>query len=213
MLIYRLQSQLLACLQWLGEFQVLAYIRLTGSVPAKDVADLAGVPETQLCRVVRMTATAGFLHEPLPGYIAHTALSAPFVTKLSYLDAALFLARTAAPAALKMAAATQRYGHSDRPNECAYTIAFDTSQTFQMACEQRTKLQRQWSAYLGCAGDLGDSFTELLSQLNWRDLGNSSIVEVSHLTFQTLQNCAPSLRRLIQRFYVRRWVLIPLKRP
>lgn len=54
------QNQLLACLQWLGDFQVLACIPLKGSVPAKDVADIVNVPELQLCRIVRMTATAGF---------------------------------------------------------------------------------------------------------------------------------------------------------
>lgn len=187
-----MQNQLLACLQWLGEFQVLAYVPLSGTVPAKDVADLAGVPETQLCRIVRMTATAGFLHEPQPGHIAHTALSAPFVTKLSYLDAAMFLAETAAPIALQMAAATQRHGDSNHPSESAYTLAFNTSQTFQSACEQRTKLQRQWSAYLRCA-DTGDSFTELLSRLDWRSLGNACIVDVSLVAFQILHVSLPNL--------------------
>ena len=187
-----MQSQLLACLQWLGEFQVLAYIGLTRSVSAKDVADLAGVPEMQLCRVVRMTATAGFLHEPQPGYIAHTALSAPFVTQLTYLDATLFLAQTAVPSALQMAAATQRYGHSNHSSDTAYALAFKTSQVFQSACEQRTKLQRQWSAYLRCATDMGESVTELLRRLDWRNLGNGCIVDVSLSTFQILRACLPS---------------------
>ncbi|KAF7587025.1 hypothetical protein BBP40_007847 [Aspergillus hancockii] len=142
------QNQLLACLQWLGEFQVLACIPLHGSVPISDVAELAGVPEIQLCRIIQMTATAGFLQESQPGQVAHTALSARFVTKPSYLDAAMFLAETAAPAALQMAAATQRFGPSQQPNESAYNIAFHTSDTFASSCEQRPHLQRQWPAYL-----------------------------------------------------------------
>lgn len=204
------QNQLLACLQWLGEFQVLAYIRLNGSVPAKDVAELAGVPETQLCRIVRMTATAGFLHEPQPGHIAHTALSAPFVTKLSYLDAAMFLTEIGAPVAMQMAAATQRHGHgqSAGPSKSAYALAFNTSQTFQSACEQRPKLQRQWSAYLRCAGEMGDSVTELLNQLDWRSLGNACIVDVSLVAFLILHVRSP----LTLRFRMRRWVLIPRER-
>ena len=168
-------------MKWLGEFQVLACIGLKGSVPAKDVAELAGVSETQLCRIVRMTATAGFLHEPQPGHIAHTDLSASFVTKLSYLDASMFLAEVAAPVALQMAAATQRHGLSNLPDESAYSLAFNTSQTFQSACKQQMKLQRQWSAYLRCAGDTDDAVVELLTQLDWRSLGNSCVVDVSHL--------------------------------
>ena len=41
------------------EFQVLAYNPLAGSVPPTDAADLAGVPNSELSRVVRMTATQG----------------------------------------------------------------------------------------------------------------------------------------------------------
>ena len=180
------QNQLLACLDWLSEFQVLACIPLSGSIAAKDVADLTGVPETQLCRVVRMTATAGFLHEPRPGQIAHTALSAPFVTNLSYLDATKFLAETAAPTALHMTTATQRHGHLESPSDSAYSIAFNTSQPFQSACVERTKLQRQWSAYRRCAGDKDDGLTELLGRLNWRSLGSAYIVDVSVLLLRCL---------------------------
>ena len=174
-----IQVQLVACLQWLGEFQVLACIPLSGSVPTKDVAELAGVPEGTLCRIVRMTATAGFLCEPQSGHVAHTPLSSPFVVKPSYLDAAMFLAETAAPTALRMSAATQRHGSSERPSETAYTVAFNTSQTFQSACEQRLKLQRQWPAFLRCAGDVDDGLAELLGRLDWHSLGNACIVEVS----------------------------------
>ncbi|RYP72748.1 hypothetical protein DL770_007925 [Monosporascus sp. CRB-9-2] len=69
--------------------QVLACIPLNDTVPTKDIADLMGVPETELSRIVRMTSTVGFLAEPRPGYIAHTALSAPYVNRLNYLDAAM----------------------------------------------------------------------------------------------------------------------------
>lgn len=155
-------------------------------MPAKEVADLAGVPETQLCRVARMTATAGFLHEPRPGHIAHTALSAPFVTNLSFLDAAMFLAETAAPTSLQMAIATQRRGDLEPSIDSAYSVAFSTSQPFHSACTKRSRLQRQWSAYYRYAGDVDVSLTELLGRLNWRSLGSACIVDVSFLLFDTI---------------------------
>ncbi|KAI1504044.1 O-methyltransferase family protein [Biscogniauxia marginata] len=195
------QNQLLACLRWLGEFQVLACIPLSGSVPVRDVAELAGVPEHELCRIMRMTATAGFLQEPQPGYIAHTALSAPFVTKLFYLDAAMFLAETAAPTALQMASATQRNGSSEYSTESAYSTAFNTSQSFASACEQRAKLQRQWAAYRRCAGDADNGVVELLSKLDWRSLGNACIVDVgaqSTSAAAALSELYPSLRFIVQ---------------
>ncbi|KAL2864650.1 uncharacterized protein BJX67DRAFT_373656 [Aspergillus lucknowensis] len=174
-----IQNQLLACLQWLGEFQVLACIPLQGTVPIKDVADLAGVSETHLSRVVRMTATAGFLKEPQTGQVAHSALSAPFVTKPSYLDAVMFLAGTVAPAALQMPTATQRFGSSLRANETAYNLAFNTPNTFSSLCEQRPKLQRQWPAFLRYGtNEADDRVTDLLSRLDQLRLGNITVVEV-----------------------------------
>ena len=173
---------MLACLQWLGEFQVLAYIPLNGSVPIKDIAELADVPEITLSRVVRMMATAGFLSEPQPARIAHTALSAQFVTKLCYLDAVMFLAETAAPVSLKMGEATRQFPRSNLPNESAYSVAFSTSQPFQAVCRQKPKISRQWSAYLQCAEDLSDSMTDILGRLDWRNVRKACMIDVSILT-------------------------------
>lgn len=158
---------------------MLACIPLSGTVSARDVAELAGVPVKQLSRVVRMTSTAGFLGEPEPGQIAHTSLSAEFVKNLSYFDAAMFLAQTAAPTALKMATATRRYGCSDLPQESAYGLAFGTAHSFQATCEQRPKLHRQLSAYLQHAGNVDQDVTELLTRLDWPSLGKTRVVEVS----------------------------------
>lgn len=158
------------------------------------------MPEAQLVRVVRMMATAGFLCEPRPGYVAHTALSAPFVTNLALLDAAVFLTETAAPAALQMAAATPRRRqegenhHSYHQNQpSAYSIAASLSQSsqahqsFDFACAEQAKLRRQWSAYrhfVAGNGDSdgdgdGDSVVRLLGRLNWNSLGRACIVDVS----------------------------------
>ena len=195
-----MQNQLLACISWLGEFQVLACIPLQGSVPFKDVAELVRVPETQLRRIVRMTTTAGFLHEPRPAYVAHSALSAQFVSRPSYLDAVMFLAETAAPAALNMATATQRFGQSQRPHESAYNVALNTSVTFMSMCEQRSKLERQWSAYLRHAmSDVELSIADVLTSFDWLSLGNATVVEVSLriLDFEYPFNFPPLAIRLL----------------
>ncbi len=82
----------------------------------KDVADLADVPETQLQRVVRIMAMAGFMSEPTPGFVKHTLISAGFLNRPALLDAGMFLGETAAPFALRMAATT-RCRHEDFPSD------------------------------------------------------------------------------------------------
>ncbi|KAM0795940.1 hypothetical protein BDR22DRAFT_812871 [Usnea florida] len=189
------QIEILACLRWLGEFQVLACIPMAGSVPITDVADLSGIPEVQLARIIRLTATAGFLHEPQPAMVAHSALSAPFVTNPSYLDAAIFLAESAAPAALEMASTTQRFGQSERPNESAYNVALKTTKPFHTARQECTKLHRQWSAYSRYAGGLhaAEQVADVLSQFDWTNVssGTSLVVEVGAHSTSMARSLAP----------------------
>lgn len=175
------KHQLLACLQWLGKFQVLAFIPLHSPVALQDVAEVAGVPEAELRRITRMTATAGFLREPRgqPGHIEHTPLSSPFVTKLAFLDAAMFFGDVAAPAALQMAAATQRQMATHHAADTAYCMATGSPETFQAACQQRPRLQRQWPAFLHFLDTASHSMAEVLRQMDWASLGGARVVHVS----------------------------------
>ncbi|ENI00801.1 hypothetical protein COCC4DRAFT_75597 [Bipolaris maydis ATCC 48331] len=149
------QNQLLACVQWLGEFQVLAYLPLEAEdgLPIRDVAELADVPEAQLCRIVRLTTMGGFLREPRTGFVAHTALSASFVRQLAQLDATMFLAETVAPCMLRMAAVSR---HSQGEGS-----AVDWSSQ---------RVQRLWSSFGGALGG-GDQDTPILAQIDWASVG------------------------------------------
>ncbi|KAF2964214.1 hypothetical protein GQX73_g9351 [Xylaria multiplex] len=173
------QCQTLACLRWLGDFQVLPCIPLSESASIKDIADLTGVSDMQLSRIVRTTAMAGFLREPMPGLVAHTELSARFVTKHSFLDAVMFLAETGAPVALQTSVATRLQGRLGTIDATTpYTVALNTSRGFQVACEQSKKLRRQWLAFSRCGVNIKDDFTETLGQLDWFRTGDARIVDV-----------------------------------
>lgn len=158
---------------------MLACIPLTGSVQIQDISDVASVPEAQLTRILRMMTLINFLREPQPGYIAHTTLSASFVSRPSHLDAALFLAETAAPTALSMTSTTKLYGQSNSPIECAYSLAFHPAQSFQSSCHESPKLYRQFCAYTRYLDSVDDeAATELLGRLDWLNLGNVRVVDV-----------------------------------
>jgi len=130
-----------------------------------------------------MTATAGFLHEPSSAHVAHTALSASFVTRPSHLDALMFIAETAAPAALHMAAATKKFGQSIQPQESPFNVALGTSVSFASICEQNSKPRRQWLAYLRHILGYSDlDVADNLTSFDWfdqGDQGDTTVVEVS----------------------------------
>ena len=174
------QTQVLAGLQWLCEFQVLACVPLDDTVAFRDVADICGVPEDQLCRVTRLMATAGFLREPRAGHVGHSPLSAQFVTEPALLDAAMFLAGTAAPAALKMPLATRRFATSDRADQSAYAAAFDTTVPLASVFELQPRLQRQFDTFLSfVTSDDAAGVRDVVMRVDWASLGNATVVDVS----------------------------------
>jgi len=198
---------MLACLHWLGEFQILACIPLAGSVPIKDIAELSGVPTAQLTRVIRLVATVAFLEEPSDGYVAHTALSARFTSDPSLLDAAMFLAETAAPTALQMSKATTPTGFGDQPTKPTLDSV--------MSGSERPKLRRQWAAYLQHAGGVQpqDDATDVLAQLHWSSInaqasdGDSAAgIHVVEVGAESVRSCMatslvglyPALRIVVQ---------------
>lgn len=166
---------------------MLACIPLDDAVPFKDVADICGVPEGQLFRVSRLMITSGFLQEPQQGHVAHSPLSAQFVTEPALLDAVMFLSGTAAPASLKMATATRQYGASDRTDQSAYTVAFDTGVPLASVFELQPRLQRQFGTYLESVTNGDQAGTrDVLMRVDWGSLGNATVVDVSYLTPATL---------------------------
>lgn len=164
-------------MQWLGEFQILACIPLQGRLPIKDLASLTSVSLDQLTRVIRLTASAGFLAEPQANHVEHTHLSAAFILNPSYLDAVMFMAEAAAPAALHMAEATHNktpaFSHRSFASTSAAYISPDiAAKSFHKACGENPRLRRQLSAYLHHAGGLHDAadVVQILNQLNWSQI-------------------------------------------
>ncbi|GJC98600.1 hypothetical protein ColKHC_07426 [Colletotrichum higginsianum] len=135
-------TQLLACLRWLGQFHVLAYVPLTETVAYNDLADLAGVPPAQIRRIVRMAATDGILCSPQPDRVAHTPLSAQMYKKPSYLDAIRFTAETVVPTSLRMADATRRRMRYHQEDANPFRVTTDSSLSLASACERDHKLRR-----------------------------------------------------------------------
>ena len=159
---------------------MLACIPVGDKVTFTNVATLASIPVTELYRVVRMTATAGILCEPEPGFIAHSALSAHFVTKPSLLDATAFLAETVVPAALHMADATRLRENPHQAHLSAYAIASDPSTSFAARCEQEPKLRRHLAAFQRLdASVVDEGATSAISSIDWQSLSPAKVVDVS----------------------------------
>ncbi|KAI1325708.1 hypothetical protein F5Y16DRAFT_377296 [Xylariaceae sp. FL0255] len=173
-----------------------------------DLAELAGVPFLHLKRVVRLMATQSFLCEPRPLHVAHTHLSAAFVTSPRLFDAAMFLAECAAPSALltdpSITSLTPGVDSPD-PSKILFNRALGTATMFRSLRKTSPKLNRQWEAYLANVGGLRmtptDYITRIFEQLNWSPVSNACIVEVgaqSALMAESLASLYPTLYFIVQ---------------
>ena len=205
---------MLACVKLLVGFQMLACIPKGMSLPLDDLADLTGIPGSQLRRVIRLTSSSGFLQEKPQNHVSHTAISAQFLASQSLCDAAVFIATSVTPSALQMADATRlAIANTDKKKkknstttDHYYTTSYNQDigqpRSFHAAFQERPKLNRQWKAYLGYAAGMQweDEMVDIFSRLNWSRLGNACIVEASHQLHaadSTLLGLRPSSRFII----------------
>ncbi|KAK5706867.1 hypothetical protein LTR97_001859 [Elasticomyces elasticus] len=202
------QTHLLACVKWLGESQVISCVPLSGSVAFEELATLASVPELILSRMVRLSATAGFLREVQPGVVAHTDLSAAFSTQLSYLDATLFLSRHITPSALQLTSGcltdeTAPTGSVGNSSGSARDLIRTPSRASFDGRDSRI-LSRQWSAYKNSMVGVDDSASTLLQQIDWKSLGKGVVVYIcathSRSTSQALLQLSHPLAVIIQTY-------------
>lgn len=155
------------------------------SIPVEELASLADVEVSMLSRVVRLVATVGYLQEDKPGHVAHTALSIHFTTELPSLDAITLLASDIAPSALRLTSMTESHDKGTRQDSRSWTQTQSTgnseasSSLSLSASPDRPQIRRQWAAYCQNMGSSESVLGVIISNLNWRGLGQASVVHVS----------------------------------
>lgn len=175
-----MQYQYIACIKWLGHFQVFAAVPLDGSVPYTSLARICSVPERQLRSVIRMAMTSGCLCEPLPGEVAHNPVSRIFVTNLAYLGWVRFIADFYMPVSSSMAEATEKWGNSEKRTETAANIAMNTSMSICDFITRSREFGNLFSGYMnGISASEGMTVRHLITDFNWARLGNGLVVHVS----------------------------------
>jgi len=126
-----------------------------------------------------MMMSGGFLCEPKSGEIAHTNLSAQFVTSPSLYDSALFLAGIVNPTMSKNTDTADRYGVYDRGNPSTLDLTASTIVSFDEDLVRTPKLQRRFDSYKRTVMASNEVTEEhLVEAFDWASLGNVTVVDV-----------------------------------
>ncbi|KAH9866832.1 hypothetical protein IAQ61_007421 [Plenodomus lingam] len=188
------QVQVVACLRWLCEFNILPCIPKHQSVSYEDLSQLALVPEGHLRRICRMLIAAEFLEEVASTHVGHTALSYAFVNNFALSDGLAFLTETILPASLKMVEASKPF---QKTYQSPYSAAFGVSTSFTDQALQHSRLSRQFDHFIRCiASDTGDELLDILSQMSINGGKEALVVDVECTSLTIVQTLAALHPRL-----------------
>ncbi|RYP12601.1 hypothetical protein DL765_007232 [Monosporascus sp. GIB2] len=173
------QQQQYTCIHWLCHFNILSHIPVApSSLSYYELAQVSGVPEGALRSATRMVMTMGFLCETADGKVSHNALSAPFVENNHLMTWLLHMVNHTVPFSRAFIRATEKYGDSEKINETAFNIAFDTDLPYFPYLKSRPDLEAEFDSYMQSQSKVhhGAKVEHLLGGFDWGSLREGSQV-------------------------------------
>ena len=126
-----------------------------------------------------MAITSNLLCEPVPGRVAHNAVSALFVTSPLLLDWSKFMTQFSMPAASAMLEATEKWGVTVAKNETAFNIATNTNEPLFDYFAKSPIVANQFASYMkSVQASYGTNLQHLVTGFDWASLGDAVVVDV-----------------------------------
>ncbi|KAI1738211.1 S-adenosyl-L-methionine-dependent methyltransferase [Xylaria scruposa] len=132
------------------EFNILELVPLEGTISLSELAAKAGLLEDKLTRIVRYAITIFVFHEPKPGYIAHTVISAAIARDPKFVDFLRMSLVDLAPINAALPLALRKWPQTEAINESAVQAAHNTDLPwFQWLSSDATMQERFDKAMAG----------------------------------------------------------------
>lgn len=159
------------------------------------MAEQVGLSERQVKLLLRQSALNGIFHEPKEDHVAHTAVSAVLLQDKAMLDWYGHCTDELFQAGAKLADALARHGSNAKPEESAFSLAFNTSEPIFGFFEKHPERQaRFFGAMEGVGRDAGHSLSHVINGHEWAKLGEAVVVDVQ---FSPLKPPVPFLRQML----------------
>ncbi|KMU79287.1 aflatoxin biosynthesis protein [Coccidioides immitis RMSCC 3703] len=140
---------------------------------------LPGARGDSSASVARMAMTRNFLCEPVPGHVAHNAVSRLFVTNPAYLGWTRFMTEFYMPVASKFSEATEKWGDTVAGNQTAVNLAMNTQLTAFDFITQSREWGRLFSAYMkGVQASRATNVKHVVADYDWEAMGKALVVHI-----------------------------------
>jgi 6-hydroxytryprostatin B O-methyltransferase len=154
-------------------------VPLDKAISYADLAATANVPEQRLKSIMRMAMTNSLFREQFEGkYAGHSATSAYLARNVDVHTWATYISSRTAPMALSLATAHQRWGpDTDRKNETAYNVAFNTNLPFFDHISEDEARVCEFAAYMrNVTSSKGTDLTHLVTGFAWDQIVDGGVV-------------------------------------
>lgn len=176
------QSIDLAVQRVIYHFKIHEAVPLEGSISYGELAQKVGLPERQIERFMRQSTLNGIFAEPELGHVAHSAASAVLLRNKPMLDwyghciEELFLASA------KLADALEENPGSVKPEESAFSKAFNTTDPiFTFLGKHPDRQARFFGTMEGVGKEYGHSLSHIVNGYDWAALKKAKVVDVNLL--------------------------------
>ncbi|KAK4494687.1 hypothetical protein PRZ48_014043 [Zasmidium cellare] len=167
----------LSSLRWIYHFNLYSHIPLDKAITFEELAQKAGVDATQAKRILRHAMTNNLFHEPHPGQIAHTASSALLIHSRGVRDWVGYTTEESFRNSSKLVEATEKWGASDRLDQSAYQVAWETElPMFEHLGKDAVRAERFANTMTDMTSTDGYNIRHLVSGFEWSSLAEGSTV-------------------------------------
>lgn len=190
-----------ACLQYVYHFKIADAVPLKGSISYGDLADKAGVDESQCTRIVRMLITQHVFHEASAGYVSHTAIS-KLLTLPGVRDTVGYIVEESFIGAPHISETAERYRGSGERDQTAWNVGQKIDlPIFQFFETNPTRMQR-FSRNMDNMG-ASDAFSirHTVQGYDWASLSPGTVVDIGGNTGHVsigISKVAPHLDFVVQ---------------
>lgn len=170
----------MSTLHWIYHFKIAEAVPLDRAVTFAEIAKARGVDEDYLKRILRYAMTNRIFREPEAGLVAHTSVSALLVRSKSLNDWVGYTCEETYPSSAKLVEAYEKYGASQKPNEAAYSVAFNTDKPMFVHLAEFPERERRFAnTMIEMTSTDGYGVHHLVNGYKWEDIGKATVVDVS----------------------------------
>ncbi|TRX91994.1 hypothetical protein FHL15_007091 [Xylaria flabelliformis] len=166
------------CLQAIAEFNIADMVPPNGRTTFSEIAKQTSMSEDMTARILRHAMTMRIFHEPVPGFVAHTAASKALYQSANNVWLSV-ITKEMWPAATKMVEALVKWPNSQEANQTGYSLSKGSEETIYAITAKDADTAARWARGMAVMAQRPQlQLSHVINNYDWKSLGEAQVVDV-----------------------------------